>query len=401
MRNIYFGGSSSMAVAEQFLVLLASLAVLLSIIAIDVVLFYGTPLFAIFLWAGMAQLFIMALISGRFQKVTAIEWAIFIFMLFIFASCMWSVNLSVSFQQTYYYVLAFSMFVLASHGAKSRLALSALALAYVAGCLIAALIIIGKWRAGALFDSERLSLGTINANYMAYCIATAIPIMAALVELRVRFSSVLMPIIAFVFLMAIFMTGCRGALVAGGLALVYFYIVNMRKNLLYMIFFVVAGVMAWPYLYDSLSVGLQSRLNISLLVAGDSESFSGRLDVWPVAIQTFLDSPLIGAGIGVFKEMNYGGIGAHNFVLSLLAETGIVGLFVYLLLITLVFWRIIFHNKKIVLNSAVALLIVWLPIAMTGVWEAATAAWFVFGWFVAYAAYIRMGRHSGMVGHEV
>ncbi len=116
MRNIYFGGSSSMAVAEQFLVLLASLAVLLSIIAIDVVLFYGTPLFAIFLWAGMAQLFIMALISGRFQKVTAIEWAIFIFMLFIFASCMWSVNLSVSFQQTYYYVLAFSMFVLASHG---------------------------------------------------------------------------------------------------------------------------------------------------------------------------------------------------------------------------------------------------------------------------------------------
>jgi hypothetical protein len=57
---------------------------------------------------------------------------------------------------------------------------------------------------------------------------------------------------------------------------------------------------------------------------GINSGFSGRADLWAVAISLFESSPIIGHGFGYFDTIGY--IGPHNIFLFALAQNGILGL---------------------------------------------------------------------------
>ncbi|MNR45364.1 hypothetical protein D3C85_1642030 [compost metagenome] len=57
---------------------------------------------------------------------------------------------------------------------------------------------------------------------------------------------------------------------------------------------------------------------------------------------------------------------------------------IYALTIFYIFFELIFQSKtREIRNAGIAMLAVWVPIAMTGVWEGSVVAWLVFGWLLA------------------
>jgi len=57
---------------------------------------------------------------------------------------------------------------------------------------------------------------------------------------------------------------------------------------------------------------------------GLSSGFSGRDVLWKMSWQMFLDSPLVGHGLGYFSHIGF--VGSHNIILYSLASGGLFGI---------------------------------------------------------------------------
>lgn len=188
-------------------------------------------------------------------------------------------------------------------------------------------------------------------------------------------------------------TGSRSGLFAAIIGIAMYWILQARRN----IFAVVGGgmlaILGGIAFFDFLPDELRSRIDLIEFFAtgGDSvnENLSGRSDVWPLAYDYFSRNLLGGIGVGAFATVNPYGFGVHNVPLSLAAEVGLVGLLLYFMIIGSVMYRAIVLTKNPVSRfSAVNLLLVWTPIAMSGVWESVPVAW------VAFALIAALSRHG-------
>ena len=68
----------------------------------------------------------------------------------------------------------------------------------------------------------------------------------------------------------------------------------------------------------------------------DESSAAGRVDAWYSGLQMFFSNPLLGVGPGNFTENNE--LAAHNSLVLVLAETGIVGYVVWIAFVGYCFW---------------------------------------------------------------
>lgn len=116
---------------------------------------------------------------------------------------------------------------------------------------------------------------------------------------------------------------------------------------------------------------------------------SGRTAIWADAIGWIMQSPLLGIGPASFAEVSAIKVGAHNFFLVILLETGILGLLVMMLF----FFSLYRHINRVANRSTAAFLMAmfcayWFPIATSGHWETAPFSWLVIG-FMARIASVR------------
>ena len=65
-------------------------------------------------------------------------------------------------------------------------------------------------------------------------------------------------------------------------------------------------------------------------------SASGRIDAWYEGMQMFISHPILGVGAGQFTEYHY--LTAHNSIILVLAETGIVGFALWFAFVGYCFW---------------------------------------------------------------
>ncbi len=114
-----------------------------------------------------------------------------------------------------------------------------------------------------------------------------------------------------------------------------------------------------------------------------SESFADRFqpseeraDVWPEYVDMFLANPIFGVGLSVGWQTNSIGQEPHNLLLELLAETGIVGLAAWLILLVV----IIRQGSGPVMGSVLA--VTFLP-AMTQTVIFEPTWWFAAGLYLA------------------
>ncbi len=313
---------------------------------------------------------------------------LFILVMWALASNLWSEKPDMAVSFSYYYALTLVFFFLTLLKSDNHRRWAFLGMCYLAGCLVCALMVILTWSHNPETLHYRYTVNTINANYIAYSLATAVPILVAMVvvlNMRSKMALCWVYVALAAFLSAIFLSGCRSALVAFCLGLPFLGYVTWRRSRLFAMMLLVFFALAMFLMFESFPAYLQVRFASLFELAEQSQSvdFSGRLVAWPEALRMFWQHPLFGIGAGAFQSSEMG-VRAHNVFLSVLVELGAVGLFLYLFTIGSVMRAFLYERIPAEFRMAgYTLLIVWLAIALAGVWEVSQVAWFAFAWFAS------------------
>jgi len=358
----------------------------------DIVFFFGVNISVFFAYLASYFMLCDIFLCGTFRKINVSEISLFSLGLWAIISFSWSDQSREALAFSYYYVLCFLVFVLVRRQCDSLERWYFVGICYLLGCLVACCIIIQNWQNGKELDLYRFSKEGVNANYIAYCLATAVPILMAIFLKWKRnnfFYLLITALILFIYFTGIALTGCRSALLAyliGFLifmfSLLHTFLHSKLKFLLILVSIISSGIIFYNYLPFEMQVRLYPLTDPSYDPARYND-LSRRLIIWPIALEIFKENYLCGVGAGVFQSLNSLGISAHNVFLSVATELGIVGLFLYLSSVTLPFMNIsrIRASFSGATWSVVSLFLVWLTISLAGVWEVSMVAWFAFAWF--------------------
>lgn len=233
---------------------------------------------------------------------------------------------------------------------------------------VAAILVIKNWLSGANGKVSLLNYwgNSLEENYTAAFIAfTAVLCVLVSFTSNKKKIKVIAIILASVNTLAVFLTGSRAAFLAmiiSFITLVFTYIFNGKisiyKKILMLCFGISVGVYVFINIINVLPEFTYNRLFLNSL---DDSSNRERIELWSLALESFLKRPLFGYGAGVFsyyvhKEYPYHiVVVAHNTFLDFLVDFGIIGV----IFLGLLFYRNIhmcFRRKGM---SLIPLLVCW------------------------------------------
>lgn len=285
--------------------------------------------------------------------------------------------------------------------APSRQRLLGLMTAYVLGAYVTAFDTIRLYRTagGAL---RRFAAGAFDPNDLAMILALALP-MAWYLGMSYRQPLLRWLCRAFVPIgvLAIGLTGSRGAMITGVLALMVIPLTMTRLSpgrlATALLLLVVSGTLAVVYLPET----VVERLATTRSEVEDA-TLGGRLKIWRAGMLVFSERPIIGYGLASFKTAVTSVMGpaaqvAHNSFISVLVETGLVGFLLYVGMIAAVLASI--FKLPLVERRFGLVLFATLFLAMTPLtWEDRKAVWFTLALLVGLSqAWLAAGRGAGGV----
>ena len=212
----------------------------------------------------------------------------------------------------------------------------------LSGLLVAAVAISNKLNGTDLVEGTRVTIGLkINStlsdpNDLAFLLLTTLSFSMALLTGRTGWLNRLIGATCVpAVLVAITYTQSRGA-VLGVLAVFATYGLLFVRSKTVLIIVGLAGIIA---LY--LAMGIAERMSRAAPADGLDPSAAGRLVFWITALKAALLHPVTGVGLANFSWFNYLQTGqymnTHNTWLQVLAETGIPGLVLFVLMIARAF----------------------------------------------------------------
>ncbi|MEH0972536.1 O-antigen ligase family protein [Micromonospora sp. CPCC 205546] len=323
------------------------------------------------LWlAGLALLG-----SGRVPRLGPLDYVALLLCGWTTASLMWTRDVAASQTAVQAWWTVTLLLIGARHVLTTRRRLLAVAAALLGGTVWAAVRLILAGDTGE--PTLRVGLDGVGVNYTAYALTSGVLVCVMLLVARAGNRPVrvglwaLFPLLAH----AIVLTGTRASLVA--LTAVAGYLLFAR---------VYRQAWAWCLAVAALLLvvvpfGHLTRYRPEWLDAAFSrplDDLSGRLLVWPIAEASFWESPLVGIGVGAFPSTNpYFEIGAHSLLLTLGNDVGLVGIAIFVALLTHVMRGAAPTAGR--RNAALVgvLLAGWTPIWLSGHWEISPFAWLV------------------------
>ena len=216
--------------------------------------------------------------------------------------------------------------------------------AYVLGLLISIIAIFISYLKGEQSVYLRYSALGFNANDIAIAIAFGIPLSWFLF---LEFNNIFLKFVNFVIMIcslaAIILTGSRSGMIVGSIGFLYLLIVfsdiNMRQKIITCL--ILLSCVAIIVFFIN-SATFQRILTVkSELTHG---TWGGRIIIWKIGIKQWFDNPILGIGIGCFKQtVKWQGhvASSHNTFLQILVETGIVGFILFMAINSLLFKKII------------------------------------------------------------
>ena len=192
-----------------------------------------------------------------------------------------------------------------------------------------------------------------DTNDLAYVLVTLLPVGYALSRIAAGWRRWFWLGQCALSIMVIVLTGSRGGSIALALTLCWYLFVGdsraqpakrgmaILKSLTWFMVIVAVGVISWPHLPEETRTRLQSITNLGNDYNMEAGNRDSRTDIWKRALNQLAGRP-IGFGIGTFPAVDgrTGGIyhTAHNSVVLVSVELGIIGLFLYLRMYMLA-WR--------------------------------------------------------------
>jgi O-antigen ligase len=157
-----------------------------------------------------------------------------------------------------------------------------------------------------------------------------------------------------IFIYALFLTGKRGLLIGNMVAILvtwYFGPLSCKKTRIFKVFTALVTMLTSLYFFSGVIPVLEQTIGRFLNNWGDADFSSGRIDLFKDAWQLFSQKYVFGYGINTYTTLSMEGFntdaGAHNELLQLLAEVGVIGTIAYFIPIIWIFMKTISILKNI------------------------------------------------------
>ncbi|MEV0724397.1 O-antigen ligase family protein [Micromonospora purpureochromogenes] len=376
-QSIVDPGASDAGQAPRRLVTLASVAILCVVAFLACWLRNQTLL-------GAALLFAIG-VSGRIPRLRIPDALALGLAAWAACTLAWTVDVNVTLSSAYLYVSACVIFVAVRHIVTTKADLVAVACAYLLGVSLRAFQLIADAmktgtapRADAFDLTVRYGIDGFNINFTAYSLVTGFLLTLLVIRVgdlprKARFALyALLPVLAY----AVLLNATRGAIAALVVGSAYFLVSRwLTKVCWYGALVLVPTLLI--LIPIQLTHGALPWLD-SLFEYRSTGDLAGRLLVWPYAMQSWSESLLTGVGAGIFPLANPAGFGAHNLVLTVGNDLGLIGLLVYAALVAT---ALVKAARRSPVNRRLAglFLVGFLPVWMTGHWDVALGMWLLLG----------------------
>jgi O-antigen ligase len=349
---------------------------------------------------GMALLAILE--CGTLRSLSLQHIVMLFFLMWAGLTYFWSFAPSQTVASIYTFIQLFMMVWLIWEFAQTRKEQLLLLRAYSVGAMVSSIATLMAFAQGTGLQSGRYTGAGFNPGDLGFILALSIPTSLYLALREKRKILVWLDgaatVLAFC---ALVLTASRGSLIACAPTVLMFPFLfpKMRvgRNLLVIVFVVLAGVGSWLYIPES---------SWSRLYTIGSEISSGTLNertmIWQLGWQVFGQAPFQGVGLRAYAPTVEHSLGlasnpgneiggpvaslvAHNTFFSVLVEQGVIGFALFCaLLLTLVLaaWKLPSIERLFWL----CILLTWAVGALDLTWEDRKPTWFFFGLLMATAA---------------
>ena len=353
---------------------------------------------------GMAAISAGALTTvaeGRIRKPGVIFWFALVFAVASVLSLFWSVSYTDSAYRAQTYIQGVGLIWVVREFARTREEQHSLLLAFCLGAFVFAFDLLRNFSAGV--QLERYSAGGVNPNYVAFSLVTGFPMAWYLFLHHRRAIRILASLYCLVAPVAVLLTASRGAFIAGIATLSIIPLTLRRESFSSLV--PVMVVLFGAAVTIGLVVPRQSwdRLRTTTQEI-EGGTMSGRTQIWNIGWRLFQERPFLGAGAGAFpaafESVRYGTAGAHNMLLALLVEQGIVGLCLFASLLGACAWIIIglpSPDRKL----WAVLMLAWLISGMSADSHTDKVTWVLFGLLAAQDGVKITRRHVSEAGQAL
>lgn len=343
----------------------------------NVIMFEGGDTFGRLVGIIAAGIWLLAiLVTGQLRVPLPFHVAVFAFMIWNVTSLLWSADPSRTFDRAQTYLqLAILIFMLWDIYSDPKMVPAALQ-AYVLGAFITAGSTLYNYLNASEYYYNRYAASGFNPNDAGLILALGIPLAWHLAtEAGEQPAGLLRRTINFLYLpaalFAIFLTGSRGTLVAASAS--FFFILATLLQLRPKLQLLLLGIS----LSAAVAVATMIPPTSVERILNKGVTLNGREDVWSQSLALILERPLLGVGSGATKRVIEAQQSAHNFVLSIGGETGLIGLALFAFVLFLVFlhaWR----NHQRYRYLWLTMLFIWILGASVHNWEHRKQTWLLF-----------------------
>ena len=332
-------------------------------------------------------------ISGRLRRPGLILWLGMAFTVASALSLIWTVSLPLTLQRVVTGTQLLASMWLVREFARSNEQVHSLLLACCLGCFVPMANLLNNFVTGRSIGYDRFtSTGAValDPNDLGLTLALAMPMAWHLMRHRSGWVRVVLSVYFVAAPFVILLTGSRGGFVVGliALSIVPF---TVRWSSPRSVAAAVGAVIAIAVMTAELvpeSIWARFRTIETEFRQREILTLSGRIDIWRAGVGVAIENPLLGAGAGAYpaaiQSVAPHADVAHNTYLGVLAEQGLLGLLLFVALLSACAWTI----ARLPPADRPLWIIVGLSWAV-GVfslsWEARKLTWLLFGFFAAQA----------------
>jgi O-antigen ligase len=325
---------------------------------------------------------VTVLATGRFRKLHSFHLAAYLFVLWNAVSAFWSFGIEETIQRikTYFQLVGLALILWDLYTTPATLAAGLQA--YVLGACVSTGSTVANYLAGNVVrgavTTDRYAGAGLDANELALILALGIPVAWHLVTSAGNGKkSYIMRLVNCVYipaaLFATLLTGSRMALFATAPAILFILgtFTRLKLSSRVLVFGALIGALfvlqplAPQTSFDRLAT---TRTSIA---AGD---LGGRVEIWRQGIAVFLEHPLLGVGSGAFPTVVESSTVAHNVFLSVLAEVGMIGFVLFVIVLVMAAYQAK-RQPKWDSKLWLTILLVWAIGVSSLTWEHSKPTW--------------------------
>lgn len=342
--------------------------------------------------AGLALglCWILTVVKERhLRKPTFFHAALSAFVAANIATCLWSVNPQRTLLGALTWIQVLLLSIIFWDLYRSRNAIDAALQMYVLGAYIDIADTVINYLAGEAFYPERFTASGVSPDDLGVLLALGMPMAGYLLAMRAqdRLTPALR-VINYGYLFAaptgIALSGTRTALIVaipGALFVIGLFATVRRSVRIASALIVLIVALLLPHVVPSASIDRFGTIQTEI----GSGDLNGRNRLWREGMESFQRHPLLGIGSDMYRSTNSENKVAHNSFISVLVESGLPGLFLFVMVVVAAGLHV-FVRDRWQRRFWLSLFVGWLLGASALTWEYRKPTWLLLNLIVASAS---------------